>query len=59
MIMSVNFFHRPAERAEFFRERRKIEHLLHPAEALDFVVIHEGDEIVEPVMRSEKNRLPI
>ena len=59
VIVAVALAHFPTERAPFVGERFEGQRFGDGREALDFVVVDDGDKIVEAMVRRKKNRLPI
>src|SRR5271170_1709645 len=57
-IVPVDFTHRPAEGFPFLREWLQIEDLLHGSQALNLVVINDGNQMVQTVVGSEQRSLP-
>src|SRR3982074_3489635 len=59
MVVSVYLDHVPPERTPFIGERFERERLRYRCETLNLVVVYYRHQVVELVMRSEKDGLPI
>src|SRR5260370_42291750 len=58
VVVAVHFADRPPEGAPLRGQGIERQHLRHAAEALDLVVVHNGDELLQPLMWREEDRLP-
>ena len=59
MVMTIEFMHGPVEGFPLGGEGLEVEHLLHGAKALDFVVINDRNEVIELMVTGEEDRFPI
>jgi len=59
MIVSVDLDHGPTKGTPLVREWLKLQRLGDRREALKPVVVHDGHEVVEPMVRGEEDCLPI
>src|SRR3990167_10249267 len=57
-IMTIKLLHCETERAPFVSEWFQAHHLCHRAIALDFIVINDGDKIVQSKMPRRERRFP-
>src|ERR1700733_13844021 len=58
-VVAVHFFYRPAKGAELVGEWIEIQDILYRTETLDLVLVPDGHQVVELVLRRKKNRLPV
>jgi hypothetical protein len=59
MIVAIHFLHCPPEGAEFLRQGMQLKDLANAPQALDLIVVDDYDEVIELMMRREKDRFPI
>src|SRR3990167_4134653 len=57
-IVAVDLPNLPAEGPPLVHERIEIQHLADRSKALDLVVVDDGDEVVQRVVRREQRSLP-
>src|SRR6266542_6085533 len=56
--VAINLSHCPAESLPLRGEGLQLDDLFHSAQTLDLVVVHDGDEVVQSVVRRKERRLP-